>query len=167
MDKIAWLIGLSVVIGLAASIEDLWRRKVSNWIALAAFVSGVVAQSGLFGWSGFWDALLGSVIGFGVFLIFFLMGGMGGGDIKLMAGFGAILGSQLIVVAAMMTAIVGGVMALVFLIVNKLRRLARAAEETVTPLRKESIPYAPAITLGVLLSFLSHESFASLSDKSF
>jgi prepilin peptidase CpaA len=95
------------------------------------------------------------------------MGGMGGGDIKLMAGFGAILGSKLIVVAAMMTAIVGGLMALVYLIVKKLRRMARPATAAATPLRKEAIPYAPAITLGVLLSFLSHESFAYLSDKSF
>jgi prepilin peptidase CpaA len=162
-----WLIGLSLVIGLAASIEDLWRRKVSNVIALTAFISGIVAQSWLFGLNGLWDALLGSLIGFGVFLIFFLLGGMGGGDIKLMAGFGAILGSQLIVVAAMMTAIVGGLMALGYLIVKKLRRVTQPADGLATPLRKEAIPYAPAITLGVLLSFLSHESFAYLGDKSF
>ena len=160
-----WLMALSVVIGLAASIEDLWHRKVSNWIALAAFVSGIAAQSKFHGLSGLWDAVLGSLIGFGVFLIFFLLGGMGGGDIKLMAGFGAILGSKLIVVAAMMTAIVGGLMALAYLIVKKLRRLTQAAGAPAAPLRKESIPYAPAITLGVLLSFLSHESFAYLSDK--
>ena len=161
-----WLVGLSLVIGLAASIEDLWRRKVSNAIALAAFGSGIVAQSWLHGLSGFWDAMLGSLIGFGVFLVFFLMGGMGGGDIKLMAGFGAILGSELIVVAAMMTAIVGGLMALAYLLVNKLRRAAQPAGGPLTPLRKEAIPYAPAITLGVLLSFLSDESFTYL-DKSF
>ncbi len=167
MNELFWLIGLSLVIGLAASIEDLWRRRVSNVIALSAFVSGVAAQMWLHGLTGLWDSLLGTVIGFGVFLIFFLMGGMGGGDIKLMAGFGAILGSKLIVVAAMMTAIVGGLMALVYLIVKKVRRMARPADGAATPLRKEAIPYAPAITLGVLLSFLSHESFAYLSDKSF
>jgi prepilin peptidase CpaA len=162
-----WLIGLSLIVGLAASIEDLWRRRVSNAIALTAFLSGVVAQSWLNGLAGFWDALLGSVIGFAVFLVFFLMGGMGGGDIKLMAGFGAIVGSKLIVVAAMMTAIVGGLMALAYLIVKKVRRVAQPAEGPLKPLRKEAIPYAPAITLGVLLSFLSDESFAYLSDKSF
>jgi prepilin peptidase CpaA len=161
-----WLVGLSLVIGLAASIEDLWRRKVSNVIALAAFVSGIIARALLFGLDGVWDALLGSVIGFAVFLIFFLMGGMGGGDIKLMAGFGAILGSKLIVVAAMMTAIVGGLMALIYLIVKKVRRRSEPADAPLTALRKEAIPYAPAITLGVLLSFLSDPSFMYL-DKSF
>jgi prepilin peptidase CpaA len=167
MNELFWLVGLSVVIGVAASVEDLWRRKVSNAIALTAFVSGLIARGVLYGLDGFLDALLGSVIGFGVFLIFFLMGGMGGGDIKLMAGFGAILGSKLIVVAAMMTAIVGGLMALVYLIVKKVRRRSQPADGPLTPLRKEAIPYAPAITLGVLLSFLSDESFAYLSDKSF
>ncbi len=167
MNELIWLVGLSLVIGLAASIEDLWHRKVSNVIALAAFVSGIAAQSWFGGLHGFWDALLGSVIGFAVFLIFFLMGGMGGGDIKLMAGFGAILGSKLIVVAAMMTAIVGGLMALIYLIVKKLRRVAAAEPGAAAPLRKEAIPYAPAITLGVLLSFLSDPSFAFLSNKSF
>lgn len=167
MNELFWLVGLSLVIGLAASIEDLWRRKVSNAISLAAFVSGVLLNSKLNGWDGFWDALLGSVIGFAVFLIFFLLGGMGGGDIKLMAGFGAILGSKLIVVAAMMTAIVGGLMALGYLIFKKVGRAAKPADAPLTPLRKEAIPYAPAITLGVLLSFLSDPSFAYLSDKSF
>jgi prepilin peptidase CpaA len=99
-----------------------------------------------------------------VFLIFFLLGGMGGGDIKLMAGFGAILGSKLIVIAAMMTAIVGAAMALVYLVIKKIRR-PKTADGAETPVRKEAIPYAPAITVGVLLSFLSHDSFAYLSDK--
>jgi prepilin peptidase CpaA len=168
MDKLFWLVGLSLVIGLAASIEDLWHRKVSNAIALAAFVSGIVARALLFGLPGVGDGLLGSVIGFAVFLVFFLMGGMGGGDIKLMAGFGAILGKDLIWVAAIMTALVGGLMALVYLIVQKVRRPAPPAEGAAAPpLRKQAIPYAPAITLGVLLSFLSDPSFAYLSDKSF
>jgi prepilin peptidase CpaA len=153
-----WLVGLSLVIGLAASVEDLWRRKVSNAIALSAFVSGVIAQGLLFGIEGVWNALLGSLIGFAVFLIFFLLGGMGGGDIKLMGGFGAILGPQLIWVAAMMTALIGGLMALVYLLVRKLRPTTQAAGGPATPLRKEAIPYAPAIALGALLSFLSEES---------
>ena len=163
--ELYWLFALSVVIGLAASIEDLWHRKVSNWIALAALVSGIIVHSSFEGAGGLWESVLGSLIGFGVFLIFFLLGGMGGGDIKLMAGFGAILGSKLIVIAAMMTAIVGAVMALVYLLVKKIRRASAPQGTAETPVRKESIPYAPAITLGVLLSFLSHESFAYSEDK--
>jgi prepilin peptidase CpaA len=158
VDEKIWLVGLSLVVGVAASVEDLWRRKISNAIALSAFASGLLAQGLLWGVEGIWNALLGSLIGFAVFLIFFLLGGMGGGDIKLMGGFGAILGPQLIWVAAMMTALIGGLMALVYLLVRKTRRAIEAADGPATPLRKEAIPYAPAIALGALLSFLSEES---------
>src|SRR5690606_22083426 len=99
-----------------------------------------------------------ALIGFAVFLVFFLLGGMGGGDIKLMAAFGAIVGKSQIVNAAVWTAMVGGVIALFYLAYLKLRRMAQSkAERSEGPLRKESIPYAPAISLGVLISFLSEE----------
>lgn len=153
-----WLLGLCILFGVLATAEDLWRRKVSNPIALAALVSGIAAQSILYGLQGTWNSLLGTVIGFVVFLVFFLVGGMGGGDVKLMAGFGAIIGWQRMFIAAFLVAIVGAVMALVFvaarLVMRKLRSKGEGAE--VSPL-KSSIPYAPAITAGVLMSFLIPE----------
>jgi prepilin peptidase CpaA len=98
------------------------------------------------------------LIGFAVFLIFFLLGGMGGGDIKLMAAFGAILGNKQIVTAAVLAAMVGGLMALGYVAYKKLRQAAQPdANGSKQPLRKESIPYAPAIAIGVLISFLSEE----------
>ena len=92
-DSDYWLLGLCVVIGTLASAEDLWRRKVSNPIAVGAFAAGVIARSVFYGLEGAGAALLGSLAGFVIFLVFYLLGGMGGGDIKLMAGFGAIIGS--------------------------------------------------------------------------
>ncbi len=153
-----WLAGFSLLIAVAASVEDLWRRRVSNVIALTAFVGGLTGQSILRGLEGTWDSLLGTLIGFAVFLVFFLLGGMGGGDIKLMAGFGAIVGSHQIFLAAIMAALVGGVMALLYLLVQKVRRLVKGADASAGALRKEAIPYAPAIGLGVLMSFLSEGS---------
>ena len=50
-------------------------------------------QIGKSGWPGVLTALAGTAVGFAVFLIFYLLGGMGGGDVKLMAGFGALLGA--------------------------------------------------------------------------
>jgi prepilin peptidase CpaA len=153
-----WLVGLSVAVGGLASVEDLRSRTISNWLCLAGFTAGLIAHAVMDGWSGLFDSFLGSLIGFGVFLIFYLLGGMGGGDIKLMAAFGAILGKGRIVQAAVLTAIVGAVIALVFVAYRKLRQLARPdATGSAGPVRKESIPYAPAISLGVLISFLSEE----------
>src|SRR2546430_15989255 len=91
---------LIVMVGLAAVIEDLGWRRISNWTSGGALAGGLIAHYLQKGWSGAWHALLGALIGFGVFLIFYLLGGMGGGDVKLMAGFGALLGDGRILPAA-------------------------------------------------------------------
>lgn len=154
-----WLLWLSVAVGLTASAEDLWRREISNVLTVSAFAAGIAFNTYLDGWSGAGNALLGGLIGFLVFFLFFVLGGMGGGDVKLMAAFGAIVGKDQIVTAAVMTALVGAAMALVFLAYRKVRR-ALSKEQAAggaEPDRKAFIPYAPAISLGVLLSFLSEE----------
>ncbi len=99
-------------VGIAACIDDLRRRQISNWIPGSAFASGLVLQTVQHGWRGTGSALLGTLAGAGVFLIFYLLGGMGGGDVKLMAGFGALLGAKQLFQAALWTAGCGGVMAL-------------------------------------------------------
>jgi Flp pilus assembly protein protease CpaA len=104
----AWIAGL---VGIAAIVEDLARRRISNWIPVAAFAAGLCLQILRGGWTGAGVALLGTLSGAGVFLIFYLLGGMGGGDVKLMAGFGAVLGSHRLFEAALWTAGCGGVMA--------------------------------------------------------
>jgi prepilin peptidase CpaA len=105
---------------------------------------------------------LGALIGFGVFLIFYLMGGMGGGDVKLMAGFGALLGDGHILPAALLAAIFGGLFAMAWLgVAAAARRLRTAfgfAGAQAGPCGekcRESIPYAPAITVGAWLALLS------------
>ena len=158
-----WLFGICAVVGLAASIQDFRERKVSNVISLSALILGIGVQTYLAGWSGLGNALLGSVVGFVVFLIFYMLGGMGGGDIKLMAGLGALMQPMQVVTAAIMTALIGGVMALGYLCYRLVRpgppADGAADESRPRKLLKAAIPYAPAITLGVLLSFLSLEGF--------
>jgi len=137
-----------------------WRREISNVLTASALLIGIALNGYLGGWSGVGDSLLGALIGFFVFFLFFVMGGMGGGDVKLMAAFGAIIGREQIVTAAVMTALVGAMMALLFLAYRKARRTVskQRAEAGEQPDRKAFIPYAPAISLGVLLSFLSEET---------
>lgn len=150
--------GLSMAVGLTATVTDLRSRTIPNWLSASALLIGLAAHSYLDGWSGAADASLGVLIGFAVFLIFYLLGGMGGGDVKLMAAFGAILGREQILTAAIMTAFAGGLMALAYLAFKKLRRAMRQERRAEDELdRKDSMPYAPAILMGVLLSFLSEE----------
>jgi len=172
---------IAILVGLAATIDDLARRQIANWIPAAALAAGFGWQMGQNGlWPGAGYALGGAAAGFGVFLIFYLMGGMGGGDVKLMTGFGALLGPPRLLEAALWTAGIGGVLALAVLAARAARRAIgrlgtnggqreagrgdalltaspappeaqSTAEEAQS---RESIPYAPAITLGVWLALV-------------
>jgi prepilin peptidase CpaA len=162
---------VALAVGLAASGEDLWRRNISNWIPLAALLGGFLVQLMSHSWMGlaYWAG--GAAAGFCVFLIFFMLGGMGGGDVKLMAGFGSILGPYRLVDAALWTAGIGGVMAAVvvcFYEVRKVYRRRKLADEanrraaggespaSPVALAKDDayIPYAPAITLGAWVAMI-------------
>src|SRR5713226_5299233 len=116
----AWIAG---VLGTAAVIEDLAKRRISNWIPLCALIGGVVCQVLRRGWMGVPLAFAGALVGFLVFLIFYLLGGMGGGDIKLMAGFGAVLGYSRLLEAALWTAACGGIFAALAIGFSALRGL--------------------------------------------
>jgi prepilin peptidase CpaA len=145
-----WVAGL---VGVAASTEDLLRRTISNWIVMAALVLGLGCQVYAKGWIGIGHGLLGAAAGFAVFLIFYVLGGMGGGDVKLMAGFGAMLGAGRLPLAAFWTALTGGLIAVGALgFAAARRRLAGGPQSEASPV---SIPYAPAIALGVWLTLLS------------
>ena len=111
------------VVGVAAIVDDLTRRQISNWIPCSAFAAGLILQTVQHGWRGAGSALLGTAAGAGVFLIFYLLGGMGGGDVKLMAGFGAVLGVKQLLEAALWTAGCGGLMALAVIATRAIRDL--------------------------------------------
>jgi prepilin peptidase CpaA len=148
-------IWIAILVGLAAIIDDLARRRIANWIPVAALSGGFGWQIGQHGAWGAVQALSGSVAGFAVFLIFYLLGGMGGGDVKLMAGFGALLGWPGVMWAALWTALAGGFLAVGALLVRAVLRLVfKKGRGEKNGEAKESIPYAPAIALGVLLALV-------------
>jgi prepilin peptidase CpaA len=155
-------IWIAIFVGLAAIFDDLKRRHIANWIPAAALAGGIGWQVGRSGWAGLVTALAGAAAGFCVFLVFYLLGGMGGGDIKLMAGFGALLGTPRLLEAALWTAGVGGIFALLALGWKALRgrfgsaKSAGAPELIASEFKEipDSIPYAPAIAVGVWLALV-------------
>ncbi len=146
-----WIAGVA---GIAASAEDLVRRTISNWIVLAVLIAGLGCQILARGWMGIGYGLGGAAAGFGVFLIFYILGGMGGGDVKLMAGFGALLGAGRLLQAAFWTALTGGLLAAGVLGFAAARRWLVPGQRDKQE-RPVSVPYAPAIALGVWLTLLS------------
>jgi len=143
--------------------DDLARRQIANWIPAAAFCAGLILKTTQAGWRGAGSSLLGAAAGAAVFLVFYLAGGMGGGDVKLMAGFGALLGTKLLLEAALWTAGCGGLMAAFVIGARSIRELwgrfgsdqkKASVSETKLSKRVEAIPYAPAITAGVWLALV-------------
>jgi len=156
MSMQAWI---AMLVGAAAVLDDLSRRHIANWIPAAALAGGFGWQIGMYGWRGLLAAAGGTLAGFAVFLVFYLLGGMGGGDVKLMAGFGALLGPGQLLAAALWTAAAGGILAVGAIGWKTWRkrpgRAAVSADVTLSEEAREreaSIPYAPAIAIGVWLS---------------
>ncbi len=156
---------VALSIGLAASGEDLWRRNISNWIPATALAGALVVQTLNSGWHGVLQWFLGAVCGFSVFLVFYILGGMGGGDVKLMAGFGALLGTSRLLEATILTAGIGGLIAVLVLLRREVVRFWRrrrnvadknteAGLEPASQQEDSYIPYAPAITLGSWLALI-------------
>jgi prepilin peptidase CpaA len=130
---------MAIILGCFAVFSDLRSRVIPNWISIAAIAGALVYHAFRHGPFGLATAAGGTLLGFAVFLVFYLLGGMGGGDVKLMAAFGALLGPLGILVAALLAAMIGGLTAASSLLLNPSRR---------------TIPYAPAIVLGSWLALL-------------
>ncbi|MEN6457325.1 MAG: A24 family peptidase [Thermoguttaceae bacterium] len=103
-----WL--LSGVLVLAAVIDG-WQLRVPNWITLPLVVSGWAYGVACFGWEGLLWSLFGTIVGLMLLLPAYAIGGMGAGDVKLLAGVGAWIGSTDTLYAFCVSAIVGGVIA--------------------------------------------------------
>ncbi len=104
---------IALMIASVACATDLRTRRIPNVLtfggAAAALVFHLFAQGG----QGFFSAGTGWLVGVAVFFLPFALGGLGAGDIKLMAALGAWLGPQDIVWTAVYTALAGGVLAIV------------------------------------------------------
>jgi prepilin peptidase CpaA len=97
---------------LAGAVFDVRSRRIPNFITLPGILFGLVLHLALGGWKQMGLAALAGLICGGLFLIFWLAGGMGAGDVKLMTAVAAIAGMPLVTYLLILTALAGGVMAL-------------------------------------------------------
>lgn len=128
-------------------VTDIERRLILNVVTYPAIALGFVASFFMPGVT-WWSALLGGAIG----LLFFLMaavvgnvllgsGAMGGGDVKLAAFVGLITGFPLVIVAIVLTILIGAAVSL-GLLVLRLRSL------------DDYVPYGPFLVAGAVITLL-------------
>ncbi len=113
-----WIVWFVAIVLVVAAVIDGMILKVPNWLTFPFIASGWVywtIESGIggLGWS-----LAGTIVGMVLLLVLRNVGGMGAGDVKLLAGVGAWLGALVTLKAFAATAIVGGIMAAVMIMMS-------------------------------------------------
>jgi prepilin peptidase CpaA len=159
-----------VVLIATAVCWDLRERRIPNWLTLPFLCAGFCAAPLMHGWAGLKSSLLAAPMVALIAGVFWLMGGLGAGDLKLLTAVAAWVGVRQSLSVLVMTALAGGVVAAVWAIAAGLfmhslrgvgellrsfgRQGLRPHEELnlKNPLSRK-IPYAPSIAIGTILSF--------------
>lgn len=126
---------LTISLVAIATICDLRTREIPNWISAVLLGFGLIAVG--FDWTSlsFTESMVGMLLGFLITAPLFYLGGIGGGDVKLITALGSILGPLGLLSALFWVAMAGGVLALI----AKLRG-------------QNDFAYVPAIFFGVLIT---------------
>ncbi|HEY4759656.1 MAG TPA: prepilin peptidase [Thermoguttaceae bacterium] len=114
-----WPIWLVSAVLIAAAIIDGWKLKVPNWLTFPFVFSGWIYSTAHFGWDGFGWSLGGTAVGLALLVPLYAIGGMGAGDVKLLAGVGAWVWSTVAFYAFCLSALFGGLIALVMIFVRR------------------------------------------------
>jgi prepilin peptidase CpaA len=110
MDRTMFVVLMGVLV--TAMYTDLRSSRIPNWLTYSAMGVALVAHAWLAGLPGALFSLSGLGAGLGLFLILYVTGGIGAGDVKLMAAVGAMLGPSGALLSALLAIAVGGVYAL-------------------------------------------------------
>ena len=103
----------ALLVASVACVFDLRTRRIPNWLTFGSAALALGFQFAAGGLSGVGHGILGWMTGVAVLLTPFLLGGMGGGDVKLVGALGAWLGPGETFWVVMYTGIAGAAMALV------------------------------------------------------
>ena len=109
---------LALVLG--AAVYDVRYRRIPNWLTVTGVAIGLALNTFLYPTlPGLLLSLKGLGVGFGVYFVLYAVHAMGAGDVKLMAAVGALVGWQNWFAIFLITAIIGGLMALILVTARK------------------------------------------------
>lgn len=99
-----------------AVYHEMLSRRIPNWLTFPGMILGLSASWLFGGIPGVIASAGGLLTGMAAFIVFYLFGGVGGGDVKLMAAIGAVMGWRVVLPTIFWVAIIGGLISMVALI---------------------------------------------------
>jgi leader peptidase (prepilin peptidase)/N-methyltransferase len=148
---LAWRFGLGAALPvymllvsalLVLTVIDLHHRLLPDRITLPGIAVGLLASATLLP-TGIVPALLGAAVGGGGFFLIAVLsrGGMGGGDIKLIAMIGAFLGWEAVLLTTFLAAVTGGLVGAVLMLAFRKGR-------------KYQVPFGPFLSAAAVFCLL-------------
>jgi len=166
----------ALISAFLGAVSDVRARRIPNGLSYGSLAIALALRSVLGSWRGLEQALGGMLVGGGIFFVLFLAGGMGAGDVKLMAAVSAWAGLRQSGSLLLATALAGGILAAVYMV--SYRRVASTVVNAGQLLRFHvtsgikphpelnlegqtslRMPYGLAIAAGTLYLFLSTAPF--------
>ena len=138
-------------------VTDLRSHRIPNVVTYPTIVLGLILSAlgglGAVFASGFLDHLAAVVLGFALLYPFYVAGGLKAGDVKLLMAVGALRGTQFLLVGTFYGVMLGGLVALVVIVLRRLARPAPGEEpNTFRKVLKTWIPYGVALGAGGLIA---------------
>jgi prepilin peptidase CpaA len=138
----------TLTIACVACVTDLRTRRIPNLLTFGSALAGMLYHFATGGVEGLGHAALGWLLAVIVFLLPFALGGLGGGDVKLLAALGAWLGPADALWLLLYTGVAGGLMAIgVALIYGYLGTALKNIKLLLCHWRVAGIQALPEITL--------------------
>ena len=109
---------VAIAICSIAAVTDIRTKRIPNWLTYSAILLGVGFHTLTSGMRGFLFSVEGLLLGLAFLMFFYLAGGTGAGDVKLMGAVGALLGPNGAFTAFVFTALIGGLYALTLLLLR-------------------------------------------------
>ena len=108
-----FLVGAVLVASLGGA-SDLRCARIPNGLTYSGLLTALVLRFGVLGFSGFKSGAIGMLVAGVLFFVLFVIGAMGGGDVKLMASVGAWAGSAQVIAILLAAALAGGLVAIFY-----------------------------------------------------
>ena len=154
-----------IILVVVAAIIDVRSRRIPNYLTLSGWGIGLMYHVVTGGLDGLMFSSAGLVLGICLLLLFYLLGGVGAADVKLMGAIGAFLGWKGVFNAFLFSAVIGGLYSVAAMAeAGVLRKILKNILETVKGFfLARSISYEPVnrnlkicyglpIALGTILS---------------